>query len=169
MAAAKLRVAAYARVSSDSDDQINSYIAQVDYYARYIASKEDWELVDVYADEGLTGMETRLAAGRAVWRPDRFFRHECRAFVKMADGTVCGRKIHQAFPTFHDRRRYTGLVDAEVTFFPPAGVTPEFLVLDTRDRWNMLHGDLLEPEWHDTPSGRYAVVKHVTGALQISW
>ena len=117
----------------------------------------------------LTGMETRLAAGRAVWRPDRFFRHECRAFVKMADGTVCGRKIHQAFPTFHDRRRYTGLVDAEVTFFPPVGVTPEFLVLDTRDRWNLLHGEMLEPEWHDTPSGRYAVVKHVTGALQISW
>ena len=58
-AVAKLRVAAYARVSSDSDDQINSYLAQVDYYAKYIASKADWELVDVYADEGLTGMETR--------------------------------------------------------------------------------------------------------------
>ena len=56
---AKLRVAAYARVSSDSDDQINSYLAQVDYYTKYIASKEEWELVDVYADEGLTGMETR--------------------------------------------------------------------------------------------------------------
>ena len=36
---AKLRVAAYARVSSDSDDQINSYIAQVDFYSKYIASK----------------------------------------------------------------------------------------------------------------------------------
>jgi len=58
-ATAKLRVAAYARVSSDSDDQINSYLAQVDYYMKYIAAKEEWELVDVYADEGLTGMETR--------------------------------------------------------------------------------------------------------------
>ena len=56
---AKLRVAAYARVSSDSDDQINSYIAQVDHYTKYIASKEEWEMVDVYADEGLTGMETQ--------------------------------------------------------------------------------------------------------------
>ena len=53
VSAAKLRVAAYARVSSDS------YIAQVDYYTKYIASKEEWEMVDVYADEGLTGMETR--------------------------------------------------------------------------------------------------------------
>ena len=55
----KLRVAAYVRVSSDSEDQINSYLAQVDFYTKYIASKEEWEMVDVYADEGLTGMETR--------------------------------------------------------------------------------------------------------------
>ncbi len=47
---AKLRVAAYARVSSDSADQINSYLAQVDYYTRYIGGHEDWELVDIYAD-----------------------------------------------------------------------------------------------------------------------
>lgn len=56
---AKLRVAAYARVSSDSEDQINSYIAQVDYYSKYISSREDWELVDIYADEGLTGLEAQ--------------------------------------------------------------------------------------------------------------
>lgn len=55
----KLRVAAYARVSSDSEDQLNSYIAQVDFYTKYISSHEDWELVDIYADEGLTGMETK--------------------------------------------------------------------------------------------------------------
>ena len=47
---AKLRVAAYARVSSDTDDQINSYIAQVDFYSKYISAREDWELVDIYAD-----------------------------------------------------------------------------------------------------------------------
>ncbi len=55
----KLRVAAYARVSSDSEDQINSYIAQVDFYTKYITTHEGWELVDIYADEGLTGMETK--------------------------------------------------------------------------------------------------------------
>jgi len=55
----KLRVAAYARVSSDSEDQINSYIAQVDYYTRYISQHEDWELADIYADEGLSGMEVK--------------------------------------------------------------------------------------------------------------
>ena len=47
---AKLQVAAYARVSSDSADQLNSYMAQVDFYTKFISSREDWELVDIYAD-----------------------------------------------------------------------------------------------------------------------
>lgn len=57
MSPAKLRVAAYARVSSDSEDQLNSYIAQVEHYTRFISEHEGWEMVDVYADEGITGME----------------------------------------------------------------------------------------------------------------
>ena len=56
---AKLRVAAYARVSSDSADQLNSYLAQVDYYTRHIGENPDWELADVYADEGISGLSTR--------------------------------------------------------------------------------------------------------------
>lgn len=47
---AKLRVAAYARVSSDSKDQLNSYLAQVDYYTHHIWENPDWELADIYAD-----------------------------------------------------------------------------------------------------------------------
>lgn len=51
----KLRVAAYARVSSDSDDQMNSFLAQTRYYTTYITSHEEWTFVDLYADEGITG------------------------------------------------------------------------------------------------------------------
>ena len=51
----KIRVAAYCRVSTDSDDQINSFIAQVRYYNDYIREQPDMVLVDVYADEGITG------------------------------------------------------------------------------------------------------------------
>ena len=47
---AKRRVAAYARVSTGSDEQLTSYEAQVDYYTRFIQSREDWEFVMVYAD-----------------------------------------------------------------------------------------------------------------------
>lgn len=56
---ARLRVAAYARVSSDSKDQLNSYLAQVDYYTHHIWENPDWELADIYADEGISGLSTR--------------------------------------------------------------------------------------------------------------
>lgn len=51
----KLRVAAYTRVSSASDDQLNSFAAQNRYYTTLISGKENWKLVDIYADEGITG------------------------------------------------------------------------------------------------------------------
>lgn len=50
-----LRVAAYCRVSSDSADQLHSYAAQIRYYTDLIQSHEGWEMVDIYADEGITG------------------------------------------------------------------------------------------------------------------
>lgn len=53
-----LRVAAYCRVSSNSDEQLHSYAAQVQYYTRTINENEMMELVDIYADEGLTGTKT---------------------------------------------------------------------------------------------------------------
>lgn len=52
---AQLRVAAYTRVSSDSDDQLNSFAAQNRYYAELISGKAEWRMVDIYADEGITG------------------------------------------------------------------------------------------------------------------
>lgn len=55
----KLRVAAYARVSSDSADQLNSFATQVDYYTAYIQSKEEWEFAGLYADEAASGTTTQ--------------------------------------------------------------------------------------------------------------
>ena len=57
--AARLRVAAYARVSSSSADQLNSFAAQNDYYQSLIRSKENWTLADIFADEGITGTSAR--------------------------------------------------------------------------------------------------------------
>jgi site-specific DNA recombinase len=56
---AKKRVAAYCRVSTDSEEQLNSYEAQVTYYGKLIHEKAEWEYVDVYADEGTTGTNTK--------------------------------------------------------------------------------------------------------------
>ena len=51
----KLRVAAYARVSSNSEDQKHSFAAQNAYYSKLITDNPDWELADIYADQGITG------------------------------------------------------------------------------------------------------------------
>ena len=51
----KLRVAAYCRVSTDSEEQINSYKNQLAYYTEKINSKTDWKFAGIYADEGITG------------------------------------------------------------------------------------------------------------------
>lgn len=53
------RVAAYARVSTDSEEQLTSYEAQVDYYTKYIMAKPEWKFVKVYTDEGITAVNTK--------------------------------------------------------------------------------------------------------------
>lgn len=59
----KKRVAAYARVSTDSEEQFTCYEAQVDFYTRYIQNNPEWEFVAVYADEGVTGTNTKRREG----------------------------------------------------------------------------------------------------------
>ena len=59
----KRRVAAYARVSTDSDEQSTSYEAQIDYYTQYIKSHSDWQFVKVYTDEGISGTNTKHRDG----------------------------------------------------------------------------------------------------------
>lgn len=60
---AKRRVAAYARVSTDRDEQLTSYEAQMAYYTNYINSRNDWQFVRVYSDEGITGCNTTKRDG----------------------------------------------------------------------------------------------------------
>ncbi len=59
----KRRTAGYARVSTDSEEQFTSYEAQVDYYTTFIKSREDWEFVRVYTDEGISGTNTKKREG----------------------------------------------------------------------------------------------------------
>ncbi len=59
----KRRVAGYARVSTDSDEQFTSYEAQVDYYTKYIRSNPEWDFVKVYTDEGISGTNTKHREG----------------------------------------------------------------------------------------------------------
>lgn len=59
----KLRVAAYARVSTEKDDQANSLASQKNYFADYIGRQSDMELSNVYFDEGISGTQTKKRSG----------------------------------------------------------------------------------------------------------
>ena len=59
----KRRVAGYARVSTDREEQQTSFAAQLDYYKSYIASREDWEFAGMYSDEGLSATSTTHREG----------------------------------------------------------------------------------------------------------
>ncbi|MCM1329534.1 MAG: recombinase family protein [Ruminococcus sp.] len=59
----KLKVAAYCRVSTDMADQINSLAAQRKYFNEYIINHGDYQLIEVYYDEGITGTSTKKRDG----------------------------------------------------------------------------------------------------------
>lgn len=59
----KKKVAGYARVSTDREEQATSYEAQMTYYKTYIEGHEDWEFVGMYSDEGITATNTKKRDG----------------------------------------------------------------------------------------------------------
>lgn len=59
----KKKVAGYARVSTDREEQATSYEAQMTYYKTYIEGHEDWEFVGMYSDEGTTATNTKKRDG----------------------------------------------------------------------------------------------------------
>lgn len=70
---AVLRVASYCRVSTEKEDQQNSFASQKRFFQQYIALHADWELYGVYADEGITGTCTgkRTAFNRMIGDAER--------------------------------------------------------------------------------------------------
>lgn len=59
----KTKVAAYCRVSTNMEDQLNSLSAQIKYFTEYISQHEEWELIEVYYDEGITGTSVKKREG----------------------------------------------------------------------------------------------------------
>jgi len=55
----KVRVAAYCRVSTDSDEQATSYDIQIEHYTNFIKKNPEWELAGIFADDGITGTNTK--------------------------------------------------------------------------------------------------------------
>lgn len=57
----RLRAAPYCRVSTNSEEQLDSYQAQIEYYTEKIAAQQEWTMVDMFADEGKTATSTKNA------------------------------------------------------------------------------------------------------------
>lgn len=59
----RMRVAAYCRVSTDSEDQLHSYRSQVQYYTDLIEKNKEWVMTEIYADEAITGTQITKREG----------------------------------------------------------------------------------------------------------
>ena len=78
----KLRVAAYCRVSTDSDEQATSYEAQVEHYAAFIKKNEEWEFAGIFADAtDIIGLKQNPTNGRRfspIFHLSGIFRYKTR-------------------------------------------------------------------------------------------
>ncbi|WP_416274356.1 recombinase family protein [Ligilactobacillus agilis] len=57
----KLRVVAYCRVSTDSDEQASSYEVQIEHYTEFIKKNSEWEFAGIFADDGISGTNTKIS------------------------------------------------------------------------------------------------------------
>lgn len=84
-----MKIAVYCRISTDSEDQTNSFESQQRYFREYIDRQPDWELYEVYADEGISGTNTkkrfafnRMIADAKLGRFDRIITKEVSRFAR---------------------------------------------------------------------------------------
>lgn len=56
---ARLRVSAYCRVSTENEEQASSYEVQIEHYTSYIQNNPEWELAGIFADDGISGTNTK--------------------------------------------------------------------------------------------------------------
>lgn len=142
-----LRVAAYCRVSSDSGDQLHSFAAQVQYYTRFINANEGMELVDIYADEGITGTKTakrddfnRLVADCKKGKIDRVLTKSVSRFARnTADCLIYARilKEHGVSILFEKENIDTAYMSSEMLLaLSGAQAQEESISISKNMRWS---------------------------------
>ena len=92
----KIKVAAYARVSTDMTDQLHSLSAQIKYFTEYISNHENYELIEVYYDEGITGTSVkkrdgfnRMISDCEIGKIDLILTKEVSRFARNTVDTLC--------------------------------------------------------------------------------
>ena len=122
-----LRVGAYCRVSTDSADQLNSFFAQVQHYNDYIRENDTMRLVEIYADEGITGTSVdkrdefkrmmRDAKNRKLDRilvksVTRFARNALECIEAVRELKTCGVSVY-----FENDNIDTGCMNSEMILY----------------------------------------------------
>lgn len=125
----KLRVAAYCRVSTESDAQLESLETQKSHYERYIASRDDWEFAGIYYDEGISGTKKenrsellRLMADCKAKKIDHIITKSISRFSRnTTDCLELIRKLLQLNVTvfFEKENINTGSMESELFFSHP--------------------------------------------------
>ena len=143
-----LRVAAYCRVSSDSGDQLHSFAAQVQHYTHFISNNERMELVDIYADEGISGTKTakredfnRLVADCKKGKIDRVLTKSVSRFARnTADSLLYARllKDHGVSILFEKENIDTAYMSSEMLLaLSGAQAQEESISISKNMRWSI--------------------------------
>lgn len=142
-----LRLAPYTRVSSNSEDQLHSFAAQVKHYTEYVAEHPEYELVDIYADEGITGtrMDKRDDFNRLIrdckkGKIDRIITKSVSRFARnTAEFLAATRALKEMGVSiyFEEQGIDTGTVDLELMMtFPGIAAQRESETISENMRWS---------------------------------
>lgn len=122
-----IRVAAYCRVSTDSEEQNDSFIMQVKYYNDFISRSDDMILVDIYADEGITGTSTnkreefkRMLKDSKAGKIDRVYVKSVSRFARNSLECIENIRLLQSYGTsvfFENDGIDTGKMNSEMILY----------------------------------------------------
>ena len=125
-AKSKRRVADYARVSTNEEEQLTSYEAQVDCYTRPIQENDEWELVEVYTDEDFSATSTkkrdgfnRMIADALVGKLDLILTKSVSRFARNFDVSI---RLYDASAPSYLQRRLQGGAGGFLAFVEGVGV-----------------------------------------------
>ena len=181
--ATQIRMVAYARVSSSSEDQLLSYAAQLEHYERLMRENPTWELVDLYADEGITGTRAdkrsdfqRLMQDCRKGLIDKIVTKSISRFSRnITDCLMCVRELKSLGVEvyFEKENLDTGDIGTELMLsFFGATAQEESLSIATSMRWSYQHrmrsGEFITcsaPYGYNLANGANIVVSPTTAAV----
>lgn len=142
-----IRLAPYCRVSSDSEDQLHSFAAQIRYYTEYTQRNPQYHLVDIYADEGITGtcMEKRNDFHRLLRECkkgliDRIIVKSVSRFARNTEELLATLRMlseNEVSVYFEEQGIDTAIMNSEmIVTFPGMAAQQESMTISGNMRWS---------------------------------